>query len=116
MTNKKFELSDLDKNIYLEERGVLAERLDFAWSVYTNGGLNRDIRLKAQAFLIYALNITNIENLNDQLILLMNDRLQNKENNPEYIPGKAPTNIPNINKQIILPQKTKNTVNLNKRK
>ncbi|MDF1758104.1 MAG: hypothetical protein P1U74_07380 [Legionellaceae bacterium] len=88
---------------FLEE--TLANRIDFAWEVYSGEKYSDEYRKPALKFLLYALDITHHENINEQLIKLMKDRSTHKENNPEYIPGKSPTRIP-FDPKTTLPEKT----------
>ncbi|MCL9684462.1 hypothetical protein [Legionella maioricensis] len=86
---------DLKYNIYLESKATLAQRIDFAWHVYsTRTGLPDTFKKEALKFLIYAFDIPLTANVNAQLITLMDERMKHWDKNPEYIPGKSPQNIP----------------------
>ena len=98
---------DLNINdIYLEEKGTLASRIDFAWLAYNDkqNYLESD-RKKALKFLMYAFDISDLNNINDQIIRLMKDNDAHKATNPEYIPGKSPTRIP-FDPRKVVPQQT----------
>jgi hypothetical protein len=85
-------LADIENDdIYLEAKDTLAHRIDFAWSVYTDGSL--DNIEKAEKFLIYAFDIKNPCNISGQLIALMEERQKHQAANPEYIPGQSPKTI-----------------------
>ncbi|MCW8444411.1 hypothetical protein OQJ05_10150 [Fluoribacter gormanii] len=91
--------------IYLDRKGTLAERIDFAWSVYsTEDKFEREEKDAALKFLIFAFDITDTNEINEQLIQLMAKREQYKAKNPEYIPGKSPT-LP-FDPGVVIPQKT----------
>ncbi|WP_131794221.1 hypothetical protein [Fluoribacter gormanii] len=91
--------------IYLDRKGTLAERIDFAWSVYsTEDNFEREEKKAALKFLIFAFDITDTNKINEQLIQLMAKREQYKAKNPEYIPGKSPT-LP-FDPGVVIPQKT----------
>lgn len=99
--------TDLTNNeIYLEERGTLASRIDFAWEAYNNELYTEGERKAALKFLIYALDIGETENLNGQLIQLMAEREKYQFTNPEYIPGKSPSRIP-FDPRTVIPKKTR---------
>ena len=85
--------------IYLEKTATLAERIDFAWSTYKN-----EQNKKALEFLIYAFDIHDTDDLNEQLIQLMANREQHKATNPQYIPGKAPSQLP-FDTRIVIPER-----------
>lgn len=85
-----FNPSDLEHNIYLEQLGTLAQRIDFAWEVYTNPEADKQHKKNAEKFLIYAFDIRDTQDVNNQLIALMDDRNLHKSQNPYYIPGKSP--------------------------
>ncbi|MDI1351175.1 MAG: hypothetical protein PSV35_00140 [bacterium] len=99
-----------NKSIYKEKSGTLAERIDFAWSIYT---LNNKIKLpelnkikkEALLFLTYALDIRDPQDVNGQLINLMAEREKVKAVNPGYIPGKSPNRLP-FNPAEIIPSAT----------
>lgn len=97
-----FNLNDLlNGKIYRSETTTLAERIDFAWAVYTQ--LNhkqgspfqqqrsKEYKAAAVEFLIYAFNIsdTDHEAINQRLIQLMDIRKQYRAEHPEMVPGKA---------------------------
>ncbi|KTD40629.1 hypothetical protein [Legionella parisiensis] len=88
-----FTINDLEKDIYLEAKGPLAQRIDFAWEIYCDEASNEQKMKHALKFLIYAFDLTETENINEQLISLMEERHQYKEKNPYYIPGKAPKSL-----------------------
>lgn len=86
---------------------TLAENIDDAWGIYQDETKNGKERGIAQLFLIYAFDIQKVENLNNQLIKLMNDRNLHKQDNPEYIPGLAPTHLGLQPKELVLKKTTK---------
>ncbi|HHF0525828.1 TPA: hypothetical protein ACTUT5_002891 [Legionella anisa] len=88
-----FAISDLEKDIYLEAKGPLAQRIDFAWEVYSDEKSNEQNKKHALKFLIYAFDLTETEDINKHLISLMEDRNKYKDQNPHYIPGKAPKSL-----------------------
>ncbi|MCE0724368.1 MULTISPECIES: hypothetical protein [Legionella] len=88
-----FTISDLERDIYLEGKGPLAHRIDFAWEIYSDETSNEQNQKHALKFLIYAFDLTETEDINEQLISLMDDRNKYKEKNPYYIPGKAPKSL-----------------------
>ncbi|CAM2904287.1 Uncharacterised protein [Legionella steigerwaltii] len=83
-------VSDLEKDIYLEAKGPLAQRIDFAWEIYSNEKSDEQHKKHALKFLIYAFDLTETEDINKQLISLMEERNKYKDQNPYYIPGKSP--------------------------
>lgn len=93
MPKYNFSQAQSTGQIYLEASGPLGERIDFAWSVYCCE-TDENLRKKALDFLIYALDITNLEEINTQLIFLMAERERFKSSNPDYIPGKVPQYLP----------------------
>ena len=101
-------ITDIQSNeIYLETKGILAARIDYAWSVYQDETHKMADRKKASQFLVYALDISDVNNINDQLISLMQERETYKTSNPDYVPGKSPKNLP-FNPGLIVPQQTPN--------
>jgi hypothetical protein len=101
-------IADIQSNdIYLESRGTLATRMDYAWSVYLDEIHNMTDRKKALQFLIDAFNLSDLDNINAQIIKLMQEREAYKTINPDYIPGKSPKNLP-FNPGLIVPQQTPN--------
>lgn len=92
--------------IYQESSGTLAERVDFAWSVYSSNGLadlnKEQLKKDALMFLTYAFDIRDPQDVNGQLITLMAERDKYKADNPEYIPGKSSTRIP-FNPATVIP-------------
>lgn len=94
-----------NNKIYSGKTGTLAQRIDFAWSIYSNADVDAfksDDREKALKFLIYAFDINDVDEVNGQLIQLMEERNKHKATNPEYIPGKSPTRIP-FNPRKVVP-------------
>ena len=79
---------------FLETKGTLSKRINFAWSVYTNKK-DFDIhdRVKALSFLMYAYDINDYNNINGQLIALMEKKKQYEQTNNEYIPTKEPNTL-----------------------
>lgn len=95
-----------DGGIYIEARGTLASRIDFAWEIYQDDA-NADIeKREALKFLIYAFDISDIINVNAQLIQLMAERKQYKITNPEFIPEKSPSRIP-FDPKTVIPKATR---------
>ena len=76
--------------IYLEECGTLAQRVDFAWAVYVNKDEYDDYKEGALKFLIYAFDLSDSDDINQQLLILMSERQHYLDVNPEYIPNKKP--------------------------
>ncbi|MDF1645479.1 MAG: hypothetical protein P1U61_00650 [Legionellaceae bacterium] len=90
-------------NIYLEEKDTLANRIDFAWSVYTHKtDYGDDDKKKAFEFLVYAFDISDIQDVNVKLIELMAERDLYRADNPEYIPNQQLTRLPFDPRRIIL--------------
>ncbi len=98
-----------NKSIYKEKSGTLAERVDFAWSVYSSNDIQnpnkKNIKKEALMFLTYALNIQDPQDINGQFIELMEERNKYKTDNPGYIPGKSPSRIP-FNPATVIPTAT----------
>jgi len=97
-----FNLNDLlNGKMYRSETATLAERIDFAWAVYTQLNhrqgspfqqqRNKEYKAAAVEFLIDAFNITDTdpEAINKRLIQLMDIRKQHRKKHPEMVPGKA---------------------------
>lgn len=101
-------LDDLNNGgIYLEAKEILAKRIDFAWSIYSDDEKYQHAdKEEALKFLIYALDIRDPKNLNAQLIQLMEERAKFQESNPEYIPGKLPTRLP-FDPRMVIPMQTR---------
>ena len=74
-------------SIYFEACGTLAQRIDFAWRVYLEVD---DYKEDALKFLIYAFDLSDTEDMNTQLMVLMSERQQYQHANPDYIPKKHP--------------------------
>ena len=84
-----------DGTIYREEKGTLAKRINFAWSVYSDeDNYTRTEKENALNFLIYAFNLKDVNNINEQLIVLMDDCQKHQQTNPEYVSGKVPSHLP----------------------
>ncbi|MDF1757547.1 MAG: hypothetical protein P1U74_04545 [Legionellaceae bacterium] len=77
-------------SIYFEECGTLAQRIDFAWNVYLD---TDDYKEDALKFLIYAFDLSETEDINTQLMVLMSERQQYQDKNPDYIPSKKPNHL-----------------------
>jgi hypothetical protein len=85
---------NLKEELYSQNRGkTFAESIDQAWEIYSDEDKEIQDRRIAQEFLIYAFNIRSSENLNEKLLVLMNDRIQHKAKNPEYVPGLSPKHL-----------------------
>ncbi|MFZ4077625.1 MAG: hypothetical protein ACOYKA_06540 [Legionellaceae bacterium] len=80
-------------HIYQEHLGTLGRRIDFAWKIYTDLHEKKEDREKALLFLIYAFDIRNTENINDELLALMHEKITSGIQNPEYIPRKTPKHL-----------------------
>lgn len=89
--------------IYLEKKAIFSDRIDFAWSIYSNPLSEFADRQEALKFLIYAFDLNNFQHINEQLLTLMLDKQAHQLNNPEYIPLKSPTRLP-FNPKITIPQ------------
>ena len=89
----------------LNKKKTLAENIDKAWEVYRDLSKPNKQRNLAQSFLIYALDISELEEINTQIIRLMADRNIHKKVNPEYIPGLSPQYL-GLNPAKMLPKKT----------
>ncbi|MDF1645483.1 MAG: hypothetical protein P1U61_00670 [Legionellaceae bacterium] len=89
-------ISDLDDaTIYFEATDTLANRIDFAWSVYTHKtDYSEEEKEKAFYFLVYAFDISDVQDVNAELIELMAERDLYKSDNPAYIPGQQLTRLP----------------------
>ncbi|MFZ4077624.1 MAG: hypothetical protein ACOYKA_06535 [Legionellaceae bacterium] len=86
-------LNDLmNDKIYDDKTETLAQRLDFAWSIYSSETESDQHKDKALEFLMYALDIMDIDDINTTLITLMYERERHKDADPDYIPGKTPEN------------------------
>ncbi|MDR3443110.1 MAG: hypothetical protein P4L65_08845 [Legionella sp.] len=95
-----------DGTIYREEKGTLAKRINFAWSVYSDeDNYTRTEKENALKFLIYAFNLKDVNNINEQLIVLMDDCQKHQHTNPEYVSGKVPSHLP-FDPRIEIPSKT----------
>ena len=85
------------EELYAINRGyTLADNIDRAWVMYHSPDQSLDgirDRETAQEFLIYAFNLTSLENLNEQLLDLMFKRNSYKHYNPDYIPGIRPNHL-----------------------
>jgi hypothetical protein len=96
--------------IYLEKKGTLADRIDFAWEFYINRSRTQKERKEALKFLIFVfdIDIIKIKDVNAQLIALMEEREEHKATNPGFIPGKAPLHLPfAFDNSNIVPQNKK---------
>lgn len=93
------------KQIYLEAKGPLASRIDFAWQVYNDRSQKNDVRKKALNFLIFAFDLRTLSNLNQQLIELMHERDNYRSHNPQYVPGKTPMSL-SFNPGLVVPEQT----------
>jgi len=109
-----YELNDLTNgNIYLENRGRLSKRIDFAWAAYQSDEVDRVQREEALKFLIYAFDIKNPHAINEQLLALMDDK--KSKNDPDYVPGKSlkvdvnPNDMLKVNEHSQHLDKTKGT-------
>ena len=109
-----YELNDLTNgNIYLENRGRLSKRIDFAWAAYQSDEVDRVHREEALKFLIYAYDIKNPHAINEQLLALMDDK--KSKNDPDYVPGKSlkvdvnPNDMLKVNEHYQHLDKTKGT-------
>jgi hypothetical protein len=93
---------------YAAKHGVLAERLDLAWSDYMDLSVSEAERMRALDFMIYVFDIKRFSNekdsLNEVLLELMVERANKKENNPLYIPILATGKYQLENKAQILIQ------------
>lgn len=99
-------LADIDNNsIYDESKDLLANRIDFAWEAYIDEKNQKNLREKALLFLIYAFDLTDIKDINGQLITLMAKRKAYKSTNPEFIPGLEPQNLP-FKPELVIPEPT----------
>ena len=69
---------------------IMAKNLDKAWMIYSDQNSHQDDKEHALSFLIYALDIKDLTNLNKKIIKRMNLREEIKKYNPEYIPNLSP--------------------------
>lgn len=80
----------LKASLFANTEGAFHKRLDTAWDIYQDEKRLPQDQSAAQAFLIYALDLSpDTVHLPVVLQELMNKRAQLKENNPEFIPGKS---------------------------
>lgn len=113
-----YELNDLTNgNLYLENKGRLSKRIDFAWAAYQSDEVDIEHREEALKFLVYAFDIQNPAMLNQQLLTLMADK--QAKNDPDYVPGKSlkveinPDDMLSVNEHSQHLDKTKGTTYLN---
>ena len=84
----------LKNELYAINSGrTLADNMDRAWLIYNGKEHKTKERETAQEFLIYALDLKRVNDLNNQLLALMTDRNQHKSANPDYIPGLSPRHL-----------------------
>ncbi len=93
----------LNGQIYFEAQGTLAQRIDFAWSIYASENpTSPEAKEKALKFLVYAFDLDDTQDVNQQLINLMAERQKYQTKNPEYIPNKQPKKLPIDSREIVL--------------
>jgi len=86
----------LHQELYAVDSGkTLAQNIDRAWGIYTDGSPIPGDRGVAQRFLIYAFDLkySNNISINDQLLEMMAKRNLYKAKNPEYVPGLSPKHL-----------------------
>lgn len=117
---EEYKLDDLtDGSIYLDRKGRLAKRIDFAWAAYKNDKVPRAHREAAFNFLIYAFDLNDLSDLNNQLLRLMEDRKVQKKEDQDYVPGKSlknkfsPEELLVVDESSKIIDKSKNTFYLN---
>lgn len=79
---------------------TMGESIDKAWAIYNDTGMKEEERHIAQGYLIYAFDIRNPDDINEQIIKLIADRNLHKISNPEYIPNLIPPDI--VSKELLL--------------
>lgn len=92
-------------DLFSQNQGLtFAESIDLAYEIYLDFQKTNQERQYAQNFLIYAFDIQKIQDLNWQLVILMNERIRFKAENPEYIPGFSPKHLQLHPAKMLIPQ------------
>lgn len=85
-----YELNDLINGaIYLESKGRLSKRIDFAWAVYQSDEVPDTYREEALKFLVYAFDIQEPHHINERLLELMAKKQAGSRVDPDFVPGKS---------------------------
>lgn len=95
--------------LYRGYDATLAQRIDFAWAVYLDlekeipdKEVRQEVQEAALNFLIYAFDISDTQDVNQQLINLMAERQKHQAKNPEYIPNMQPRNLSFDPRNVVL--------------